>query len=294
MTSRRNARQLPLLGVQGQERLSGARVLVIGVGGLGSHVVQQLAYLGIGALTALDHDVVDETSLNRLIGAGPEDAARARPKVDVLADLVAAANPEVRFRGVCERFPSPEGLALLPTHDFVFGCVDREGARLILTEATAIHGKPYLDVATEVLEGPPLSWGGRLFLTRPGGPCLVCTGELDIAEAGRDLETGGEAELRRRIYGMPASELGGSGPSVVTLNGVLASLAVTEFLAHVTGLREPHTMLVYRGETLNRSPLTRREVALVPGCYYCAGRAGGDPVALQRYLVGHGPGKAAR
>jgi hypothetical protein len=75
-----------------------------------------------------------------------------------------------------------------------------------------------------------------------------------------------QREADRRIYGVDRAALAGTGPAIVSVNGVVASLGVTEFMVHVTGLREPASQLTYRGD---RGTVTRSLDQPEPGCYYC-------------------------
>src|ERR1700682_4099730 len=86
-------RQVLFLGEEGHARIRAARVGIVGLGGLGSHVAQQLIYLGVGHLTLIDPDPVDATNLNRLVGATVEDARYARLKVDVAERVALLVDP---------------------------------------------------------------------------------------------------------------------------------------------------------------------------------------------------------
>ena len=79
--------------------------------------------------------------------------------------------------------------------------------------------------------------------------------------------TEAEFEIERRLYGLKGDLLGGTGPAVVSVNGVVASIAVTEFMAHVTGIRPSAPQLVYRADIprITLSKDTPRS-----GCPYCA------------------------
>lgn len=120
---------------------------------------------------------------------------------------------------------------------------------------------PQISPATDVLD-----FGGRVSLVDERQGCLVCRDLLDTAAAARDLE-GDQARVdRQRIYGVPTADLSTSGPSVVSLNGVVASpLAVTEFIMRTTALRPSAATLNYRG----RSGAVRSHAHAPPGCYYC-------------------------
>jgi molybdopterin-synthase adenylyltransferase len=88
-------RNMRFFGEEGQNRLRNTTVALVGAGGLGSHVIQQLCMLGVGTLSIIDADVVDDTSRNRLIGAEPSDAAAGTLKVDVGERLAKSIDPTV-------------------------------------------------------------------------------------------------------------------------------------------------------------------------------------------------------
>ena len=125
-------------------------------------------------------------------------------------------------------------------------------------------------------------YGGRVFSAEGGNGCLICHDLLDLVEARNDLESVKAREDRTNLYGMSKDHLAGAGPSVVSINGVIASLAVTEFAVAASGLRRPHTLLTYRADlgrvTLNADrPLNN--------CYYCKGIYGtGEQADIDRYL----------
>ena len=87
---------------------------------------------------------------------------------------------------------------------------------------------------------------------------------------------------RRALYGVDRDLLGRSGPSVVSINGVVASLAATEFVMAVTGLRKPQPLLTYHGRT---GKVTANTDAPTPDCYYCkAVRGMREQADLNRYI----------
>lgn len=270
----RFARQVALFGEEGQARLRETRAAIVGLGGLGSHVAQQLAYLGVGDLLLVDADVVTESNLNRLIGTTPEDIGR--PKVEVAREMIEAIAPEATVR--CEQVSVQElSEELLADRTVLFGCVDNDDPRLDLLERTSSLALAYIDAATDVLpDEDRLRYGGQVVVSTGSG-CLLCRDLLDQEEIRRARMSDSDRDAERRIYGIERADLGvGGGPAVVTLNGVVASLATTEFLVSVTGLREPRPHLVYKGwlGTVHAS-----SDPPAPGCYYCAGWAGQAPKA---------------
>ena len=258
-------RQESFFGKAGQEKLRHASVAIVGVGGLGTHVAQQLALLGIGKLALIDHEELSETNRNRYVSARHDDPIPGSPKVLLGERMVKAFNPDVIVETVPYELCSPQAFEAVNASDFVMGCLDSAGPRLVLTELCAAYSRPYFDLATEIHPGEPLVYGGHLCFSNGEG-CLVCLEELDVAEAQRDLATPEAQAERRRIYGVEHQDLAESGPSVVSLNGVVASLGVTELLLELVGIRKARAFLRYRADL---ATVTARRDPPRHGCYYC-------------------------
>src|SRR5438270_12650124 len=94
MTEGRYSRNIALFGSEGQQRIAATRVAIVGLGGLGSHVAQQLAYLGVVRYGLIDGDVVTESSLNRVVGAVPRDVLAMTPKVQSARRLIKSIQPD--------------------------------------------------------------------------------------------------------------------------------------------------------------------------------------------------------
>jgi len=166
--------------------------------------------------------------------------------------------------------------------DYVFGCLDSEGARLVLNELCAAYSRPYLDLASDVMPGEPANYGGRVCVSKDGEGCIVCWGLIDVDEAQAELAGSGERRNRDALYGVGREFLDRSGPSVVSINGVVASVAVTEFMVAVTGLRVPKKLSTFLG---HMGRLTAPTEKPAPDCYYCkAVRGRGDSADVQRYI----------
>jgi len=269
-------------GKVGQEKLAAARVAIVGVGGLGTHLVQQLAYMGVREMALIDDEELTETNLNRYIGARSGDPIPGTPKVSIGARICREVDPAIKVTKIQNVLASESAFKAIIGAGYVFGCLDNDGARLILNELCTVYGLPYLDLASEIIPGSPPSYGGRVFVNWDGHSCLVCCGLLDITEAQRDLEEPEARKMRDAIYGVRQEELGKSGPSVVSINGVVASLAVTEFMVGVTGIRAPQRHLTYHGNMGRVSASMEKPKS---DCYYCAGLRGkGAEADVERYV----------
>jgi len=239
----RYARHVGLFGAAGQQKIGAAGVVVTGLGGLGAHVVQQLAYLGVRRFLLIDDDRVSSSNLNRLIGAVEDSIGRA--KVEVAAEMIEAIQPTASIEVVEGPF-DPDLPELAVSFTVLFGCVDKDPPRLDLVRFTSARRLPYIDLASDV--APTGEFGGRIVFAKDGERCLSCLDELDqhaLARAGMNAD---QLAADDRIYGIDRDALDDTGPSVVSINGAVASLAVTEFLVWITGLRDPRGHLVYRGD----------------------------------------------
>ncbi len=281
-TEGRYDRQLPLFGKEGQYKLRRLRVAVVGAGGLGSHMVQQLAFLGVGSLHVVDPDIAVETNLNRLIGIRYDDPLQMTPKVEIARRLVEAIDPSIETVPIQKDLISREGFEAVRKADYVFGCIDNDGPRLVLTELCAAYRRPYFDLASEIPADSPMDFGGRVCFSCEGNGCLYCLGLLSPAET-RQYFMSPEQRLDARVlYGVPQSSLGTTGPSVVTLNGVVASLAATEFMLQATGLIEAKRLILYHGQ---RGIVTLSTDQPDSNCFYCKNVYGSGPEAnVERYL----------
>ena len=168
-----------LFGHAGLERLRAAHVCVVGVGGVGSWVVEGLARSGVGALTLIDLDDVCVTNVNRQLPA--LDGQIGRPKVTVLAERVRLINPECRVTEAQEFFTASAAERLLaPSFDFIVDAVDRMSHKALLIAGGRDRGVPVLTVGAA---------GGR----RDAGK--IHAG--DIGEAGDELLRQVRKKLRR-------------------------------------------------------------------------------------------------
>lgn len=246
MNLERFDRQVRAFGVEVQFVLETMTIGVAGCGGTGSAVVQQLGHLGIRRFVLCDPDAVCESNLNRLIGATPEDAASRAPKVNVAARLIRSISPDAKVVGFAESVDHPEVRRAFAACDAVFGCGDNAGVRAVLTDLAARCLMPYFDLGVGIVAdaGRIASAGGQAFAFYPGGPCLGCSGKLNPVRVAEALRTPEEREVVEAAYGAPTPQ-----PSVVGLNGVVASLAVGEFLKYASGWAPLATRLQHDAAT---------------------------------------------
>ena len=244
----RYQRQIALFGQAGQDRISHAHIVQVGVGGLGMHMVQQLAYVGVRRWTIADGDTVSVSNLNRLVGALADDVGK--PKVDVAARLIRNVQSDAEIQAISVGLPDESIADAIRTATVVIGAFDAELPRLKAIEVCSLAGVPYVDLATEVISvgATGLVFGGRVVVAFDGNGCPDCLGLIDQHELAREQMPPALQHTHDQQYGISRRELDGSGPSVISMNGVVASLAAMEVICLLTRLRPPHRQLTYRGD----------------------------------------------
>ena len=156
---------LPQIDVRGQEKLLASRVLIVGLGGLGSPVAMYLAASGVGNLVLVDHDRVDLTNLQRQIVHATERVGQ--DKTTSAAHGLAALNPGVRLTTINQKL---EGAALeeqVQQVDAVVDTTDNFASRFAINEACMHAGKP-------LISGAVVRFEGQVAVFPPGGPCYRC------------------------------------------------------------------------------------------------------------------------
>jgi len=276
-------RQLLLFGQAGQEKIADTRVVISGLGGTGSHTAQQLTFLGVRKFGLIDADHATKSSRNRLIGMRPFDVEAKTPKVVIAERMIREIEPEADITIVNDTFLSEAGAAELARRSTIFGCMDRDGARLLLNEFACAYNRPYFDIATDTdKDGGRVTFGGRLMVRTGGDACLYCMDLLDRQAVRRDLASPERRDEEDAMYGVRRDVLGDRGPSVVALNGILASIAVTEFMVFVTGVpRAPKRLLRYDGA---RGIVNEPRDQPQSDCPYCTQAGTGDAEDWARHI----------
>jgi hypothetical protein len=254
------------LGANSQATLGQVRLGVVGLGGGGSHIVQQAAHIGFKHLRGFDGDIVEESNLNRLIGGWADDVESGTSKVEVASRLVRgvlADASEVMHPGRWQENPR-----LLRGCDVAIGCVDTFAERRELEMACRRYLIPYIDIGMDVHQvgDEPPHIGGQVILSMPGGPCMFCLGFLTEERLTREAA----------LYGAA-----GGRPQVVWPNGVLASTAIgvaMDLVTGWTGLRDRLVYLSYNGNTGELTPHVRLRYLPNHCCPHYGDTDVGDPV----------------
>jgi adenylyltransferase/sulfurtransferase len=157
---------LPDVGVEGQQRLKAARVLIVGAGGLGSPVALYLAAAGVGTLGLVDFDAVDVSNLQRQILHGTKDVGRS--KLDSARARLGDVNPYVRVETHAARLTSANALDIIGHYDIVVDGTDNFATRYLTNDACVLLGKPNVYGSIFRFEGQASVFG------LDDGPCYRC------------------------------------------------------------------------------------------------------------------------
>lgn len=153
------------VGVEGQEKILAGKVLVIGVGGLGSSVALYLAAAGVGTIGLVDSDTVDLSNLQRQVIHFTPDVGR--PKVVSAQEKIAAINPDVRVEVYHTRIDASNIAGIIKGYDFIVDGTDNFAAKFLINDACVLGGKPFS-------HGGILRFDGQTLTHVPGQACYRC------------------------------------------------------------------------------------------------------------------------
>ena len=255
-------RQIRAFGSDFQKIFSKMHIGIVGAGGTGSSVLEQLTRLGIGEITIADPEKFELSNVNRLYGSTSSDDGQY--KVDILKRLGERIGLGTKIHAIKSSFTYADVVEEFKKCDIVFGCTDDEWGRSILTKFSLYYYVPVFDLGVRIdsKDGKIKSINGRVTTLMPGNACLFCRSRISsdfIRAESLDATNPSEAKFQRKEGYVP--ELGESAPSVIPFTNNIASEAVIEFLNRVTGFmgeeRDSSELLVLYDQTkirLNKLP----------------------------------------
>jgi hypothetical protein len=206
------------LGKNAQFLFENIKVGIIGYGGGGSHIGQQLAHIGVKNITVFDNDKIEISNLNRLVGGVFTDVKKAILKIDIAKRVIKRIFPKANLTLIAKKWQlSPEELQKC---DIILGGVDSYTERQQLESECRRFLIPLIDIGMDVHESEGYSMSGQVILSMPGLSCMCCYGFLTEDKLAKEAAKYGKV---------------GGRPQVVWPNGVLASTAVGIFVDLVTG-----------------------------------------------------------
>ena len=240
-------RQVLAIGKDAQSHIQQLRVAVVGVGGIGSQVFQLLCHLGVRHLAVIDYDVLEESNLSRIVGASHKDVGT--PKVEVAKELAHRINASIDVKAINGSVYDLKIAMQLRDLDVIFCCTDTLTSRVVLNRIAFQYLIPVVDTGVDIQcgdIGKIRTAAGRIMTILPDRPCLECTGFIDSAALQEEAAMIESGKVPKHGYVKGAST---RVPSVISLNAVVAGLAVTELIDLLSGLevhKDPQTYKFYR------------------------------------------------
>ena len=215
-----------------QEKLKGAKVLVVGIGALGNEVAKNLVLMGVGDVYGIDMDCVEDSNLTRSVLFRESD--NGRPKADAAARSLYQLNPDSRFHPIEGNVITDIGLGLVRDVDVVIGCLDNREARLWVNRMCWKVGTPWVDGGIQEINGV-----AKVFVP-PDGACYECA------------MTENDYRLMNLRYSCPLLKrediLEGKVPTAPTISSIIAGLQTQEALKLIHNMPvEDGTAMVFNG-----------------------------------------------
>lgn len=229
-------RQVRAFGEDMQRLLRRLHIGIVGAGGTGSAVTEQLIRLGVGTLTISDGQTFESSNVNRVYGSRVTDEGNSKVAIAErlatqigLGTVIIPVDDPVSYQSV---------ISQLKNCDLIFGCTDDHWGRAILTRLAVYYNIPILDMGVKIDSDDAVikSIQGRVTTLLPGYACLFCRQRIDPErvknESLQALDPEAVNDLRREGY---APELEDPAPSVVPFTTNIACLAVAELIHRLTG-----------------------------------------------------------
>jgi molybdopterin/thiamine biosynthesis adenylyltransferase len=255
-------RQIRAFGTEGQAVLENLTIGIVGVGGTGSIIAEQLAHLGVKQFILIDDDTIEATNLNRVVGAVTADIGQL--KVDIasrhIRSISSQSDVQVVVGSVLEECIVKELLRC----DLVFCCTDSHGSRAVLNQLAYQYFVPVIDMGLVIVATHEnVSYiSGRVQMLGPGNPCLTCGELLDPSEIRIDLMTSAERQRDPYIVGQREIQ-----PAVISFNSFISSMSVNMFMAVVLNLPMKARFQLYNGVTGTVRNVDQRRY---PDCIVCS------------------------
>jgi len=248
-------------------------IAVIGVGGLGSVIAENLIHTGFQEVSLIDPDRVEITNLNRIVGAYYNDAIQNRLKVDVVKSHLKRIHPKAKVHAYAVGVEDEKVLPVLAHADWILVCTDSHLSRFTAQKIALRYGVPLISVGVniQVENGQISDMSGEVITARFGdGLCLNCLGRVNhtkiAAEQHKGEFLGNELIQRGYVSGQDVKE-----PAVKTLNAILGALTVEQLLNQYTQRQTHESIQVYEN---NRNACIYPDTASVRDrrldCFHCS------------------------
>jgi len=217
------------------------RIAVIGCSGTGTPLIEQLVRLGVGVLVLVDPDRSEWKNLNRMYMTKATDANLGRFKVEVLAEAIGHIGLGTEVLPLAQDLATPDAVRAVASCDMVFGCTDSFAARDILNRLATFYTLPYIDMGVQLRALPAGGVDqitGAVHYLQPGKSSLKSRGIYDSEDVRAELmKRDDPAEYQKQLLQKYIKGVQEDRPAVISVNSMVASMAVNELLARLHRFR---------------------------------------------------------
>lgn len=281
-------RQVRLLGDRGQRVANSLRVVIVGMGGIGSVAAQTLGHSGTGSLLQVDYDHTKPWNRPRQVGSTDEDVENAVLKTEVMRRYLELSCPRTKVETVNDDVRARELLPRLISADAIVCATDDTSSRAYLNQLSHQYLVPLLDLGVEFSAdketGTIKSDVGKVNLALPGAPCLWCSGHIDSQRLRWESMPPESQQREIRDGYVPNWEL--PEPSMMMFNGEVANRGAQKLLGYFTGLLaadpETYERFSFLGDSRFKhcAPVRKRHQESCPICSQGGVIAMGDAVPM--------------
>jgi molybdopterin/thiamine biosynthesis adenylyltransferase len=274
-------RQITAFGEEFQATLKQLRVAVVGLGGTGSAVAEQLVRIGCRSLVLVDPDKFEPSNASRMYGSF-SSSRQTEFKTEIIKAHLEKINPKVRVAEIRDSVVEQRVLESITNCDIAFSCTDNDWSRSVLNRFAYQYLIPVIDMGVRVVvrDGAVVGAAGRVSMIGPGLSCLWCRHHLSSERI--RAESMDERERNKLAKEGYIQGLDIRAPAVISLNSTLASMAVTMLLSSISGFS---SVPAYASEQIYdalEGIVFRSEIASNKSCTICGDNGLQGLGALQR------------
>lgn len=234
--------------------MNGQVISIVGVGGLGSIIAEHLVHMGFQNINLIDHDILEISNLNRMVGATFKDASRNAFKVDVVKHHLERINPNCKILAISSDIHDEKNDKFIALSDWIILATDNHSSRFRVQKLSVKYFTPIISVGVNITtqNGKIKDMSGEVITSRIGDNlCLNCLGRINPTQVANETHPDPTIrnELLKRGY-VTGSQI--KEPAVKTLNTILATLAVDILINQYTE-RQKHTPILVYEDNINKT-----------------------------------------
>jgi molybdopterin/thiamine biosynthesis adenylyltransferase len=237
------------LGIENMRKIAdNQEITIIGAGGTGSVVAESLIHMGFQNINLIDHDHLEVSNMNRVVGATYRDAEENRPKVEVIGEHLQRINPKVEVKKFNKEIQDPKLEEVLARSNWIIMATDNHSSRLYAQNIAFKYFVPFISLGVNITvkDGSVIDESGEVITVRMGDRvCLECLNRINHINIAHERKSAGDKvseELEKRGYveGESVKE-----PAVKTLNAILGNIAVETLVNQYTERTKHQSVTVY-------------------------------------------------